>query len=40
MDKLDNKDYRKNVLKIEKLCRNDPVLKNLTRAWVAVGRKR
>lgn len=39
IDKLDDKDYRKDVFKIEKLCRNDPVLKNLARALVAVGRK-
>lgn len=40
VDKLDNKNYKTRVLKIEKLCQNDPVLKNLARAWVAVGRKR
>jgi ubiquinone/menaquinone biosynthesis C-methylase UbiE len=40
VDKLDDKDYRKDVLNIEKLCREDPILKNFARAWVAVGRKR
>jgi ubiquinone/menaquinone biosynthesis C-methylase UbiE len=39
-DKLDCKDYKKDVLKIEKLCREDPILNNFARAWLAVGRKR
>lgn len=40
IDKLDDKNYREDMLKIEKLCQKDHVLKNLARAWVAVGRKR
>jgi len=40
IDKLDDKNYKKDVFKIEKLCQKDPILKNFARAWVAVGRKR
>ncbi len=40
IDKLDNKNYKEDVLRIEKLCQGDPIFKNLARAWVAIGRKR
>jgi len=40
IDKLGDKKYKEGVLKIEKLCRKAPALKNLARAWIAVGRKR
>ena len=40
INKLDDKDYKQKVFNIERSCRNDPVLKNLARSWVAVGRKR
>lgn len=40
VDKVGDKNYKEGAFKIEKLCQNDPVLKNLARAWVAVGRKR
>jgi ubiquinone/menaquinone biosynthesis C-methylase UbiE len=38
--RLADEDYKEEMLKVEKLCRKDPVLKDLARAWVAVGRKR
>jgi len=40
IDKLEDKDYKEAVLKLEKLCQKDLILKNLARAWVAVGRKK
>lgn len=40
IDKLDDKNCKEGILRIEKLCQKNPVLKNLARAWVAVGRKR
>lgn len=40
IDKLDNKDYNADLLKIEKSCRKDPILQNLARAWVAIGRRK
>lgn len=40
IDELEDEKYKKELLDIEKLCRRDPVLKNLARAWVAVGRKK
>jgi ubiquinone/menaquinone biosynthesis C-methylase UbiE len=40
INKLNDKNYKNRVLKIEKLCQRQPVLKNLARAWVAVGTKK
>ncbi|MDD4939409.1 MAG: class I SAM-dependent methyltransferase [Candidatus Omnitrophica bacterium] len=40
VDKLNDNGYKKDIFKIEKMCRNDPVLQNFARAWVAIGRKR
>lgn len=40
IDKLDDREYKKELLDIERFCRREPVLKNLARAWVAVGRKK
>lgn len=39
-DKLESQEYRDKLLEVEKTCREDPVLKNLARAWLAIGRKR
>jgi ubiquinone/menaquinone biosynthesis C-methylase UbiE len=40
IDRLGNREYRKNLYDIERFCQNDPVLKNLARAWLVVGRKK
>lgn len=39
-DKLGDKNYKEKILKMEKLCREDPVVKNLARAWLSIGRKK
>lgn len=39
-DKLSDEKYRKNLLNIEESCRQDPVLKNLPRVWLAIGRRK
>ena len=40
IDRLGQRDYKKRLFEIERLCREDEVLKNLARAWVAIGRKK
>lgn len=40
VNKLGDKKYLRYLLNIERFCRNDYVLKNLARAWVAVGKKK
>ena len=39
-DKLKDRNYRRRVFKLEKICQEDPALKNLARAWLAIGKKK
>lgn len=38
--RLNSKDYRNSLLELEDLCRSNPMLKDLARVWLAVGRKK
>ncbi len=40
IEKLGDENYKKEIVRLERLCRRDPILNNFARAWVAVGIKR
>jgi ubiquinone/menaquinone biosynthesis C-methylase UbiE len=39
-ERLKDKKYREEIIKLEKVCREDPILGKFARAWVGVGRKK